>query len=134
MIYTATNGIKVDVCNCGCHKYGICMDHIEACCDVCGDKYIETDGSVNQVSLTNLIETKAKALLAYKNRVVKAVTHPATGEPLTKLHEWQTKFAIDDKRVTMHIFEFDQGKNVYVNAADYELVKAADRADFNKGK
>jgi hypothetical protein len=56
MIYTATNGLKVNACNCICHTEGIGVRHVVACCNVSYEKYINTDGEIDQRKLTAVVE------------------------------------------------------------------------------
>lgn len=36
-----------DTCLCGCHKEGESVTHVHPCCELCGDKYINADDTVD---------------------------------------------------------------------------------------
>ena len=43
-------------CMCHCHNEGNHVMHIMACCDLCGEKYINEDGSINEEKLEELMK------------------------------------------------------------------------------
>ena len=44
-----------DLCKCDCHKEGIIIMHCFPCCDNCGEKYLNNDGSIIEEKLFNIL-------------------------------------------------------------------------------
>ena len=47
-------------CECQCHMYGNKSMHFMACCDLCYQKYINDDGTIDQAQLDILIAEAVK--------------------------------------------------------------------------
>lgn len=49
-----------EICTCPCHNIenGIYVMHCMPCCSLCGDRYLNTDGTINEEVLEKLLTTK----------------------------------------------------------------------------